>query len=82
MLAHQWHSANFTWTPTNELTGTFSFEWDGTEGPKGPMTVNDYTFDSEEIFFGFGTIANPVRFDNIQIWGSPILPAGTVLIVR
>jgi hypothetical protein len=79
IFTDRWYSANFTWTPTNEYTGVFSFEWGDTEGP---MTVNNYTFDSRDIFFGFGTTDDPARFDNIQIWGSTILPPGTVLIVR
>lgn len=80
----QWnYDATFSWTPTNGLTGDFSFSWkmaDGTQ--KGPMTVTGFTFDSQEVFFGFGTGRAAGRVDNISITGETIDPAGTVITIK
>lgn len=61
-----WYGAEFTWTAA---TGDFSFSWGGTEGP---MTVSSYSLNSSEVFFGFGTVEDPARFDNIEITGTAI----------
>jgi hypothetical protein len=77
--ANQWETASFTWTPTTATTGDFSTSWTATANAplnRGPMTVSGYTFDNNEVFFGFGTgRANAtVRVDNISINGSTVIP--------
>lgn len=66
----EWYSAEFSWTPA---TGTFSFSWSGpTWSDRGPMTVTSYSFNSSDVFFGFGTVDDPGRFDNISLTGEAI----------
>jgi|GEM_PF-1346569 len=72
---NQWYSASFTWTPTTGTTGDFLFSWNGAQGAKGPMSAIGYTFDSEDVYFGFGTGRSPVRFDNLSITGTEISAA-------
>jgi len=76
----QWYSASFTWTPTSGTTGDFSLSWTGAQGNKGPLAVTGYTFDSEEVFFGFGTGRSPGYFDNISITGAAIPEPSTALL--
>lgn len=77
-----WINASFTWTPTSGTTGDFSFEWTYPAQPnRGPMTVNGYTFDSNEIFFGFGTQDDPARFDNISITGNEVPEPGSLALL-
>ena len=96
--SNQWETANFTWTPTGINTGDFSISWTAPANAplsRGPMTVTGFTFDSNEIYFGFGTgrdlvglvtSGTPgngvVRIDNISITGSEIFvpePASIVV---
>jgi hypothetical protein len=66
---NQWYAATFSWTAA---TGDFSISWTGAQGNKGPMTVSGYSFDSNEVFFGFGTAQHAARFDNISITGEVV----------
>lgn len=69
---NEWVSASFTWTPTSDTTGDFSVLLDSPSFTNAAMTVTNYTFDTEEVYFGFGTGDAPVRFDNISITGTAI----------
>lgn len=71
IVTNTWYSASFSWTPTSGSTGNFSFSWGAAEGP---MTVTGYTLNSSEVFFGFGTVDDPARFDNISITGTEFVP--------
>lgn len=77
-----WISADFTWTPTSGTTGDFSFEWTYPAQPdRGPMTVTGYTFDSANLFVGFGGGDTSGYFDNINITGALIPePASLILL--
>ena len=80
--AKTWTPATFTWTPTNGLTGTFSLSWMVGDSARGPLVADDYTLNSDAAFVGFGTGREPGRFDNISVTGFPILPQGTVVIIK
>jgi hypothetical protein len=80
----RWYAASFTWTPTNGLSGDFSFSVTGDHN--WTLTHNGFTFGSEKAFFGFGTAGYYQSsnygiglFDNISITGSTISPAGPVV---
>jgi fibronectin-binding autotransporter adhesin len=67
--ANTWISGTFTWTPTSGTTGNFTFTW-GTP-TIGFTTPISFTFDSPAAYFGFGTMREPGRFDDISITGFP-----------
>lgn len=80
----RWYAASFSWTPTNGLSGDFSFSVTGDHN--WTLTLDGYTFDSPKAFFGFGTAGYYQSsnygvgfFDNISITGSTISPAGPVV---
>jgi len=83
-----WYSGEFTWTPTNGLTGDVRIEWRAGESTTVLwMEYEGFTFDNPEVWFGLGSggttsTAGDTRFDNVSIEGFPILPSGTVIIVR
>lgn len=74
-----WINASFTWTAA---TGDFSFSWTYPAQPnRGPMTVANYTLNSNEVFFGFGTVDDAARFDNIVINGELIPEPGSLALL-
>ena len=75
---NQWYSASFSWVAG---TGTFSISWTGAQGNKGPMTVSAYSYDSNEVFFGFGTLQHAARFDNISITGTEVPEPGSLALL-
>jgi hypothetical protein len=78
-----WISANLLWTPTGTSTGNLSFSWTYPAQPnRGPMSVENFTFDSEEIYFGFGTTDDPVRYDNLYIQGTGPTAKGTLIMIQ
>lgn len=67
-----WVHATFSWTPTSGNTGNFSI----TLKNFGPTTISElsktgYTFTSSAAQFGFGSVNDTVRFDNIYIIPEP-----------
>ncbi|HSP42161.1 MAG TPA: hypothetical protein VLO11_04780 [Luteolibacter sp.] len=73
IFTNQWNTATFTWTPTSGTTGNFTFSWVRPTNITEPgLSIPDYTFDSANVYFGFGTGQSPVRFDNISITGTAI----------
>lgn len=77
---NQWVAASFSWTPTSGTTGDFSVLLNSPSFTNSAMTLTGYTFDSAEIFFGFGTGDAPVRFDNINISGTAIPEPSAVVL--
>ncbi|MBI1336082.1 MAG: PEP-CTERM sorting domain-containing protein [Phycisphaera sp.] len=71
IFTNQWNKATFTWTPTSGTTGDFTLSWVRPTNVTEPgFSITGYTFDSAEVFFGFGTGSSPARFDNINITGT------------
>ncbi len=82
ILTNTWNRASFTWTPTSDTTGDFSFSWvRPTNINEGPMTVTGFSLDSASIYFGFGTTASPVYFDNISITGNTLIPEPSITLL-
>lgn len=79
IFTDQWHTANFTWTPTSGTTGNFAMTW-GTASQTESMSYNGYTFAATEGFFGFGSGRSPVIFDNIEITGM-LVPEPTSILL-
>jgi hypothetical protein len=73
-----WYNASFSWTAA---TGTFSFSWTDGSTAKGPMTLTGYTFNDNEVHFGFGTIDAEGRFDNISITGTAVPEPGSLALL-
>lgn len=75
IFTNQWNTGTFTWTPTSGTTGDLTFSWIRPTNVTEPgFTVSGFTFDSADVYFGFGTGRSPARFDNIQITGSEVIP--------
>ena len=67
--SNAWYSAVFSWTAA---TNTFNIDWTGPNNVVNVnMTVSGYSLNSSEVFFGFGTVDDEARFDNINITGVP-----------
>ncbi len=88
VAGNTWYSGEFTWTPTNGLTGDVYIEWrEGESTTVRWMAYEGFTFDNPEVWFGLGSggrtgAAGDTRFDNVSIEGFPILPSGTFIMVR
>lgn len=82
-----WYDLRFTWTPTSGTTGDVEFIWSSTEDSYGPdpdgevMTYSGYTFDSNEVWFGFGTGRSDGTFDNINITGELIPEPASIALI-
>jgi len=63
--SNTWYSADFSWTAS---TGTFAINWDN--GNSTDLSFSGYSFNDNEVYFGFGTIQEEGRFDNINITGT------------
>ena len=77
-----WYTINFTWTPTNGVSGVFTAS--GSGSGNWSVAYSNYTFNVTEAYFGFGAGdyygGSPVvYYDDISITGTPILPRGTVI---
>lgn len=66
-----WYRANFTWTPTSGTTGDFSLTVNDFTADTGTLSVTGFTFDSATTQFGFGSVNDTLRFDNVSITQIP-----------
>jgi hypothetical protein len=79
-----WYLGSFSWTPTSGTTGNFIFS---VSGANTWSLTNSFTFSSPIAYFGFGSggyfsVDMSLRFDNINITGSPLFPPGTIIKVE
>ena len=76
IFTNEWNQASFSWTPTSGTSGTMEFSWVRFNGTTEPgwsgSEAFTYTFNSNEIYFGFGSGDSETRFDNINITGTAI----------
>ncbi len=74
----RWYSTEFTWTPTNGLSGDVYVEWrEGSSETVQWMAYEGFTFDNPEVWFGLGSggrtgAAGDTRFDDVSITGTII----------
>lgn len=66
-----WYRASFTWTPTSGTTGDFSLTVSDFSSDLGTVSATGFTFDSATTQFGFGSVNDTMRFDNISITQVP-----------
>lgn len=71
------YSATFAWTAA---TGTFEFDLGRAAGTSDVMSFTGYSFNSDEVHFGFGTSDVTGNFDNISLTGTIPEPSSTALI--
>ncbi len=72
LSANTWYTATFSWTPTSGTAGVFSY----TANSITSTITSTYTFDSPQLWFGFGAAGyfgddTLGTFDNISINGTP-----------
>lgn len=67
-----WYHATFSWTPTSGTTGDFSITLtDFGATTVSTMSTTGYTFNSSSAQFGFGSVNDTIRFDNVNIAAIP-----------
>ncbi len=75
-----WHRVEFRWSPTSGTTGDFiaSIYRLSDNAFLGSISLAGFTFDPEWVQFGFGSLNDTVRFDNI--WIATVPEPGTLLV--
>jgi hypothetical protein len=63
------YTANFTWTAS---TGTFEFDLGRAGDATDVMSFTGYSFNDNEVHFGFGTSDVTGNFDNISLTGTTV----------
>lgn len=68
-----WFQVAFTWTPTSGQTGNFSTTITNlsTSSVVDTITRSGYTFNPANAQFGFGSVNDTIRFDNVNIQSVP-----------
>lgn len=66
-----WYTARFSWVPFSGLTGDFSITVSDFSGDLFTLSTAGFTFDSANGQFGFGSVNDVIRIDNVNFAGSP-----------